>query len=207
MDIGTNTLTAFQNKYEGTHLFDTANEYGEPGYRADGMIFLGDWWCRCDKYDCLHGLEMHHPRLWAAMEEAGHEFEWHDEWMVDYETSKAYRTCGDSYSWTPSFVLTDDCEMLTPDSDVEAMTDWAINCADRALTHTLVDSSALVEAGWSQYGGELENGWYPGQTDDPRKILEALREEEQWRDVLFYISGTGQFDTRFKVYVRNTNND
>jgi hypothetical protein len=195
------------------HVYDYADEYGEPGYGSHRTtrVVLGDYWCRCDKFGTdqygskLHGISDHHPRVWRAMEDAGVEFEWYDEWMVDHETypSKAYRTQPDSYMWQPSVILTDDCEWLTPDSDITEWVEWAVNTPSRALYRRHLDQ--LVDAGFTRWPDEdawYENGWHPGQTDDPKQITEQIRADYPDHDIVFVITDTGQFDIRFAAYIR-----
>ena len=54
--------------------------------------------------------------------------------------------------------------------------------------------------GYKDTGVEYETGWHPGQTDDPEKIAKELRAKGVSR-FLFKIDATGQFDTRWSVYV------
>lgn len=212
MEIGHKTISMLLERYYD-HFSEFASEYGEPGYSCDGGVFLGNYWCRCEHgpekegEHRLHGMDYHYPRFFTALAEQGFELEWKDEWMVDYEFDKAYRTHGDSYSWTPSVVLTDDCEWLTPDSDVEEWIDWALNCPDRALLPRVVSTEAITEAGFTLFDGELANGWYPGQTDDPHKIAKRIESLSPFVEYVFFINGVGQFDMHFSVYVRNLDDE
>jgi hypothetical protein len=128
------------------HMWDYCHKYGEPGYRLEGdqqVIVFGDYWCRCKqnphigqpgrygrrdelvKPDDLHSYDAHFPLLWARWEEIA-SFEWDDEWQIDYECDKAYRTSGDSYSWQPSIIWNDDTgDYMTPDDDIETWIEWA----------------------------------------------------------------------------------
>jgi hypothetical protein len=190
---------------------DLAKEYGEPGYElAEGStpaVVLGSYWCRrCPDKD-LHAVETHHPRLWAQLEAQGLSFEWYDEWVVDWENGgKAYRTTGDSYGWQPSLVVTDDGEMLTPDDDLETWVEWATEDPSARCIPSTIAGGADVEAlGFTRHNGQFENGWHPGQTDDPRAIVSALR--ERYGDevkIVFTLDSTGQFDVAFSAYYRVT---
>jgi hypothetical protein len=213
---------------------DWANEYGEPGYSfrhgaETPLIILGDFWCRCGKNPKagqpkswtyqregepvqliegkdLHAYEEHLPRVWAQMEAQGVEFEWHDEWMVDHDNdAKAYRTEADSYSWESQVRMTDNGDWLTPDSDIE---DWiadSVNDPHRCLTSHY--AHAVEEAGFEERECGFASGWYEGQNDDPVKITEAIRREHDDIDILFVLSGVGQFDVHFCVYTRSTNHE
>lgn len=228
MQIGSEILRMLM---DAEIVYDYCDEYGEPGYDKkdeNGTIIFGDIWCRagqkyshkplCDyaeknpdeKYRDgtvrLHSVEEHYPRLFAAMEEQGIEFQWHDEWIIDHNGGmggKAYRTSGDSYHWESSILWTDG-DFLTPDDDI---TDWIEECVDNPRmcfpSHVWSDAE-LMEQGFEEYECGYANGWYPGQTDDPVKISELIRGHMGAdTQILFKLSGVGQFDIRFCVFVRN----
>jgi hypothetical protein len=90
--------------------WQSCSEYGEPGYQDSRttLVVLGDYWCRCPKFQPddprpLHGLSDHHPRFWRQLEDQGVQFEWYDEWTIDYEAATLPRppawitTCG--FEW------------------------------------------------------------------------------------------------------------
>lgn len=181
--------------------------YAEPGYSGD--VILGSYWCRCAfgpeddraKGRHLHGLDYHHPRLFAALEEAGISLDWGDEWIVD-GNGRAWRTQPDSYSWQSS-ILWGDGDFLTPDDGVEEWVEVLKDDPSRALTGSWWDAADLEELGWVQLDQDYESGWHPGQTDDPRQISAGIREQfGDEAEILFTISGVGQFDVRFAVWVR-----
>jgi hypothetical protein len=210
MDIGNATLELIRTKIEDTNNGDpceVANEYGEPGYQSvytNGVI-LGNFWCRCDKIESAHGLhpiEAHYPRIFAALAEQGYELEWNDEWVIDWETGKAWRTSADSYSWTPSVVHDEYGELITPDSDIDEWIGWAKNETSRALTRSMVDREALEAEGWELVSEGHESGWYPGQDANPERIVKDIHRVMPWHDIIFYITSTGQFDMAFDVYVK-----
>lgn len=203
MEIGSAVLEMIREKLEDKGV-DIANEYGEPSYSCEGSVIIGDFWCRCDKIESahgLHGIEAHYPRLFAALEEQGHELEWNDEWVVDYETSKAWRIQPDSYSWTPSVVHDEYGELITPDSDISEWIGWAKNETSRALTRSMVSREALEAEGYELMSEGHESGWYPGQNADPEKIAKELEDLIPFVDIIFYIGSVGQFDMAFDVYV------
>lgn len=190
------------------HVYDYCADYGEPGYSHDGdetpLVVLGDWWCRCGAEGLrdLHSIEDHHPRVFAQMTAQGVMFEWHDEWWIDHETSKAWRTTGNSYSWQPSIVC-GEYDYITPDHDIEEWLLWAIDNPTRCIP-TRVWGSADIEAqGFEQYNGQFESGWYPGQNDDPREITRTIREEHgNDVEIVFMLDATRQFDIRFSAWIR-----
>jgi hypothetical protein len=187
---------------------DYAEKYGEPGYSlADGACFLiGDWWCRdadCKYADGLHDIQSHHPRVWAALEEAGWETAFYDEWIVI--DGKAYRTQPDSYSWQATAVYDEDYgDYLTPDDDIETWVEYMVNNPRKCLRSGLFTDDELAGQGFRILESGLESGWHPGQTDDPEAITRTIREEHgDDVDVLFMLEGVGQFDIRFCVLIRD----
>lgn len=122
-----------------------AETYGEPGYTlANGGkgILLHDW----------NNVPEETQKL---LEAEGFELEWCDEWTVDYDTSpsKAYRTEPDCFDWQPSFRLTEDGELLTPDS---SLFDWldSAKCAGLRIP----DACAYPDKEWLGYGFVLWTG-------------------------------------------------
>lgn len=185
--------------------WDYTFSYGEPGYSNDqtSWVVLGDYWVR-DAEGNLSSLEDNYPRFWQALENAGVQFEWHDEWVMDHETAKAYRCEADSYGWTPSFAYDDNGEMLTPDSDIECWIEYAENNPRVALTENMVPDydSRLTEAGFVKHDSEYESGLHD-RMDDPAEIAKGFAESYgEDASYLFVISGQEQFRTLFSAYIR-----
>src|SRR5690554_2608429 len=92
------------------------SEYGEQGYilevGKEAILFAN--WNNFDKY----------PNFMEWLEN-NYELEWLDEWIIDYDYSKAYRISPDSYNWQQQVRITDCGELITPDSDIE---DWIEYC-------------------------------------------------------------------------------
>jgi hypothetical protein len=203
---------------DGYIVHDDCNDYGEPGYTKDdenGWLIFGDLWCR--KHDCnytetysdgkkqIHSVEFHYPRLFKQLEEQGVEFNWYDEWVVDYNNSKAYRTTGDSYQWQSSILWTDG-DFLTPDDDI---TDWieeVVNNPNRCLPEHIWSDAELEEQGFTEYKCGFENGWYPGMNDVPSDAYDAITEqygeEGKQVDIIFKLSYVSQFSLGWCVLVR-----
>lgn len=76
-----------------------ASWYGEPGYTDPKNLILFTNWNSVPLY-LQHGLERR-----------GYAIEWYDEWIIDYDTDKAYRTSPDCMSWTPSYYMNESGEI------------------------------------------------------------------------------------------------
>lgn len=200
--------------------YQYCHEYGEPGYShpygaTTPIIVFGDYWCRCDKalrgiddYNGrvgLHTYEDHYPRLWARMEDQGVSFEWYDEWYIDYDNDKCYRTTGDSYSWQSLIQWTEDGEVLTPDDGIDEWLEWAINDPNRCLPSRVWSSGDLIMAGFTSYNGTYNNGWHEGMDDDPKKITDKIRHYEGDEDeceIVFLLDEASQFYIGFSAWTR-----
>lgn len=182
-------MDALQNKYDA----DWCRSYGEPGYRdpAKWVVFAN--WNKVSQ------------RTQQYLEEAGCILEWSDEWMIDYETSKAYRTDGNGYNWVCSVAWDDEnFRWLTPDSDLD---DWiwlvrhTKDKASKKAIPTWVTEAMLLNAGFTHDATEYEAGLHPGQNADPRRIAEGLLTDEV-SEVVFRIDSVGMFDVGFSAYYR-----
>lgn len=222
MELSMKTVQALIQRWSDVGVVtDYAGAYGEPGYDTSGttpLVVLGDFWCNCGKVlhgddsgwpehmrgkPAIHDHAHHRPRLWDQLNAQGVEFEWHDEWAIDSENDKAYRTSGDSYSWQPSFVYTDGGDMLTGDNDLDVWVEWATESPGRALPSRVWRAVDVIEAGFVKHNGQFESGWHPGQDDEPGAIADAIRDEHgEDIDVVFLLDGVGQFDVQFSAYYR-----
>lgn len=200
---------------------DTCHQYGEPGYRFDvaepdtPLLVLSDFWCQCgknpnvgkhpgrdDKPEDLHDIGSHHSRVWRQMESQGVEWLWYDEWIVDYECDKAFRTTSDSYFWQPSLVITEGGDYLTPDNDIDAWIEWAIDEV-KAIPDNVWSHADIREAGFEKLNEHsYESGWHPHQTDDPVKILAEMRVQYPDDELIFTWDEQSQFYARFSIWRR-----
>lgn len=174
------------------------SKYGESGYElSEGKkeILLANW-NHFDKY----------PNFMKWIED-NYEIEWDDEWTIDYEhgDSKAYRISGNSYQWEQQIMYSECGEFVTPEDHVSEWIELVVLEKDfqdnpKTLPSFLNDED-IIEEGFELLGREFQNGWHPGQNDDPKKIAEELF-ERGFVQVLFKLSYVSQFDIGFKVFVK-----
>lgn len=212
--------------------WQSASDYGEPGYsfRHDattGIVVLGNYWCNCGKNPMtgkqgqyaggsnpyyvtkpsdLHDLASHHPRVWRQMELQGVEFEWYDEWTIDSDHDKAYRTQSDSYHWMPAYQLTDTGDMLTADDDIAEWVEWAKNNPQRCIPTRIVKRDQLEAAGFMLIHDRLENGLHHGMDDDPQAYYDMEsgkvgQDGSKW-DYVFMLDDVSQFYITFSMMAR-----
>lgn len=166
--------------------------YGEPGYNDPEKSILFANWNNVSKTTADY------------LESAGFSLEWSDEWIIDWENNKAYRTAPDSHGWIQQWRMTDDGELLTPDDSIEEWID-NLSMSDYAhQPHALPDyftEAELIEAGFIRYNGNFESGWHAGQTDDPVKIARLIFDTvPDVEKVIFRIAENSQFYTVWQAY-------
>ena len=231
MSISNETALKIVQQYAERYSWDYCHEYGEPGYNLTGdqaVVVFGDYWCRCGanphtgkpkgygypadrlvEAGDLHDYAAHRPLLWKRLEEVA-DFNWHDEWMIDYENDKCYRTSADSYFWQPAAVYnTDTDEYMTPDDDLDTWIEWATaEPAERIIPRHIASKSDLEAKGFADYNGVYENGWHPGQTDDPKAIVKRINDEyDEAAEILFWWTESSQFYIRFEAMIRVAQRD
>lgn len=175
--------------------------YGEPGYQDPAQAILFANWNEVPKWMCDY------------LEEAGFELEWSDEWIIDHDNGKAYRTRPDCWSWQPSYHITDNGDILTPDdyvsSWVEEFEVWDWNHPLNALPNWILESDICKEGfePWPDAETEFENGWHPGQTDEPQDILEKILKQHPGAKVVFRLSEQSQFYCKFQAFFKVEEDD
>lgn len=194
-----------QHKLEtGDGDLDHASEYAEPGYTdPEKGILFGNWNPKKFARDGQPEVPSFASRLSRVIKKAelDYNLEWSDEWSTCQDCGRAVRTEADSYSWKPSYVIMNECELVCKgcaQDNLEAYEIHLMNNPNVADTF----GTDWSERGWEERDDIYENGFYPGQNDDPRKIAKAIEQERPELNYLFQIGRVGQFDLRFSVWVR-----
>ncbi len=174
---------------------DYCQKYGEKGYSdpKTGIIF--------------HNWNNVEQKIQDYLELAGYELEWSDEWVIDYENNKAYRTSGNSYHWESQIRFDDNGNLYTPDSDVIEWLELCQVVEGDEINNCLPSyvSDDLLEAhGYLKYNADsFENGWHAGQTDEPKEIAEKLFVEiGDCESLVFKLDENSQFYSKFSVYYK-----
>lgn len=162
-------------------------EYAEPGYdNSSKAILFANWnYFSNDATDLL--------------EKYGYRIEWEDEWSMCSDCQKAFRISADSYGWQPSYFEMDG-ELLC--IECVNMEDYLETLEDKP-THALNDHVNPEDYGYTQLEDNFENGFHPGQNDNPKEIYKRLRQAGHTR-LLFNIDSVGQFDMRFSIWKKQT---
>ncbi len=180
-------LNHIQEKYDA----EWTSHYGEPGYTADKGIILANW--------------NNVPKnIATTLEGEGYSLEWSDEWMIDYNNSKAYRTSPDSYHWQCQVRITRDGEWLTPDDGIEA---WLEELAATDPAHKPdvlpghFTEQELEAAGYRLISDNQENGFHPGQTDTPEPVQKQAFDEGATH-VIFRLTEASQFYIVYQAWAK-----
>lgn len=165
----------------------SALEYAEPGYEAKrGIIFFADW--------------NRNKRLQTVLERLGYDTEWSDEWTFCADCDRALRDMPTSYMWERYAIKMlgntvcvdcaktqmDDVFFLYENNPWQWSWQWLPSYFD------------LAEYGYVMVVGGLENGFHPGQTDNP--ISEYRKHRRQWDSLIVQITGTSQFYVTFSLW-------
>ncbi len=167
-------------------IVDIAMEYGEPGYikgEDDNAIITSDW------NDIPNSV-------FEFLEHNGYDLEWSDEWIMDYQNSKIYRSSPDSYSWTPSYFWLGDCELLGIEDEFDTYLETLINDPSKAES-TGRDLTAYGFEDIDDYCHE--SGWY-GINEDPQEVFDEA--SLKWNEVVFQLCDVSQFAVHWKTWAK-----
>jgi hypothetical protein len=161
----------------------------EPGYDNKPAI-LADW--------------NNIPRdIFIYLEKRGISCEWEDEWISCEECGKLFRCVPDSYGWEMCGVISEGSALcgncINPAEYLESIE----NLPTHALTCALLRKINPEKFGYTLLDDKFENGFYPGQNDDPKIILASLLKDNPNGKYIFVIMDQGQFDISFSVYKKD----
>lgn len=148
-------------------------------------------------------------RLGRALERIGVQLEWLDCGHTCDGCQLWVHTEPDSYSWLPDHAVIGDSFLCGEciRQDPEELFGEYVNNPDTAITAALLGDLDPTDYGFQRHpdddAPDYESGWYPGQTDNPHEIAEAIRGKYgDDVEIVFIITGTGQFDLQFAAYWR-----
>ena len=177
--------------------------YSEPGYSSkSGMIMIGNWnnitnYDRDAKKSIL--ISNLPDRLSNIFEKMGIDCVYYDEWTTCNDCGKAIRTNPDSYLWTASYHNFDG-EISCIECILKDPLSYLNNIEGK---YNFVNTIKTLDP--SKYGYEkinqkdYSNDFY-GNSDSPLKLSKELEGKGIYR-YLFSITGVGQFNINFSLYV------
>lgn len=170
--------------------YQVAEYYIEPGYdQPEKTVLLADW-------NKVSG------ELAGELEEFGYTLDWEDEWLIT-DAGGAVRTSPDSYSWEPSFLITGGGEILTIEDDPQ---EWIeeLQITDHlqplGVLPSHIEEGDLLELGYKKDEEVYENGFHPGQTDNPEEIAKKLLTHAEY--VVFRKEEQSQFYIKFEAWYK-----
>ena len=170
------------------HYLESCGQYGEDGYNdpETGILF-------CDWNDIAQITQDY-------LEEAGFDLEWSDQWYVDYDKDKAWRTNPDCYSWQCQLHYTEG-EIITPDDEPIVWFE-ALKVTDPAQPISAAPSSIDLESldELTEVNEEYEKG-FESMDDDPQKIAAHFLGLEGVESVVFQLTESSQFYIKFRVFI------
>ncbi len=198
------------------HQWETCDEYGEPGYHvyhdtsmAEGThtpkIVLGNY--NDQSYHTPKQQVSRHARIMKQLEQQGVMWEWSDEWTIDSDHNKAYRTNPDSHWWQPSYVYTEGGDMLTADDDISEWIVWATDSpAERCIPTRIIKRQQIMDAGFFLIHDRMENGFHQGMDADPAAMYDMeqdnMAKSGNTYRYLFTLDETSQFYMTFSMWAQ-----
>jgi hypothetical protein len=204
---------------DGEMVTDIILGYAEPGYGSvpsgeTPIIVLGNWNPRRvpgEDRKSKHPAVTLPKRLGEALERAGAGVHWLDEWARCDGCYRAVRTEPDSYSWQPSYALTDGgllCHDCLRECGEDALDEY-VNDSGRAVTWA--DGPHLESFGYVKWEPRdphtYESAHHSGQDDEPADVLAEIQGHYDDARVIFLLDEASQFYVRFSAYVKIESED
>lgn len=184
-----NRLVRYALEKYGDEITDVLQGCSEPGY-DDKPVILANW-------NNIPG------KVFDKLKNHGFACEWLDEWIMCDNCYKAFRTSPDSYGWEMFGYFGDGFAVCGNCIDWDEYLESLENQSRKAVTCSLFDEfKNEITSRYDLIKDEYENGFHPGQNDDPAAILKNLLENDPDGRYLFVIDSQGQFDIGFSVYKR-----
>ena len=141
-------------------------------------------------------------RFQAILEEMGYNLEWSDQTDRCEHCGGCIHTDASCYGDTAHYAILNECEIVCEECIRKDYTEEYLETLTNN-PHAAVNIRGINPAkhGYFQVETGFENGFHPGQTDDPKKISARLT-ELGYTGLLFTIDGAGQFDVRFTAWAK-----
>jgi hypothetical protein len=180
-----------------TNLYKMLDKYNiqttsgciEPGY-DDKPVALANWSNIPEK-------------VYKALEFMGYSCEWEDEWLQCDNCYKSFRSSPDSYGWEmyghifDGFALCGDCIEWD-----ELLESYENNPRMAVTTSLFYKHENEITSRYSLVTDDYQNGFHEGMSDNPKKILAKIRENDKSGRYIFVITEQSQFYITFAVYKR-----
>jgi len=186
-------------------------DYAQPCYALEEnqFIALGNWNQESEYVDGEHVITDNTMGILSRrLESIGAELDWNDECIACGDCGKLIRTTPAYYGDLSHYWISKDgdvtCAVCTRESYKEEYIEHLVTSTEeyeQVSANTVLSEEELEELGWVNANGIFENGWHPGQTDDPKDISEGV--VNAGIEQHFYsIDHEGQFDIHFTVWIK-----
>lgn len=183
-----------------------AHDTCEPGYDPGNGMFFADWNKRRTGDDTM-------ARLHDILETLGYSCHWYDEWSTCGDCGKAFRTQADCWTWQPSFVIMNECELVCLDCIEDDPEPYLDQCARNGEAMNLARLWPS-DHGWYLPSDEDEDaidtfkpGMYRWSDNDYEKHVQAYRDKYGDDNVLVEVVEPRQFDATIRVWLRKEDDD
>jgi len=164
-------------------------EYVEPGYETDKGIFTADWNPVPNKFV-------------DWIESQGYSIEWLDEWTTCGDCGKLVRTQPDCYSWTASYAIISDCELVCHECLIEEPETYIEELINNHNKVNTIDGLDLTDHGFDNMNGVFETGLHEHMNDSPKEILKEYMEKFPCYEFVFTNFGASQFYVDYEIWGR-----
>ena len=185
--------------------------------RGDGAkgVLVADWnhfprtaaaaWPRTAESEAAQEFNWNKGRKFQdILERFGYDLDWSDQIGRCDDCNKAIRETPDSYCDMAHSAIIGECAQVCADCiRKNCAAEYLEGLEDNFNTAVAISGIDPTEHGYTLIKDGFESGFHRGQNDNPRTIGKRLHEQGYQR-IIFKIDSTGQFDTRFSVYYRDT---
>jgi hypothetical protein len=139
----------------------------------------------------------------AILKSMGFHLEWMDQTSRCDHCYGAITEGPDYYGDTAHYAILKKCEFVCADCiRKDFVEEYLEGLENNPRTACHISGINPSQYGYTMIRDEYENGFHPGQTDNPKTIFNSLH-ERGFKRILFKIDGSGQFDVRFSVWYKS----
>lgn len=133
------------------------------------------------------------------LEHMGYHLEWNDQTDRCDHCDGCIQTSAHCYGDTAHYALLGSDSVCEHCIRKDFAEEYLQGLEDNPRTALHIDGISLEEHGYERIQDGFENGFHPGQNDDPVKIYQDLH-KQGYRRIVFAIDDAGQFDLKFSVW-------
>lgn len=137
-----------------------------------------------------------------VLEHYGYKLEWSDQTTRCDHCYGCIQTDAQYYGDSAHYAILGDCDAVCEECiRKDFIEEYLEGLENNARTAVAIRGIDPAEYGYHYVSGDYENGFHPGQADNPAEIMKRLA-EDGYSGIVFRIDSTGQFDVQFSVYAK-----